>query len=167
MWWLHFGWRLRQEGSCEFKAVSELCSEFQTSLYYRVEPHLSKPTNKSNNDNKIPPKVKFKSVLDNTQGVTKETSAKKIKKVEERRLYLWRRQEKDPKDIWETLRQSLWGLWLPARHRGTSFAVPCHPWTLLPEFQCSVFQHSQCPFAPTVTHVGPRTGQLSFWKWNQ
>lgn len=55
---------------------------------YRVEPHLSKPTNKSNNDNEIPPKVKVKSVLDNTQGVTKETSAKKIKKVEERRLYL-------------------------------------------------------------------------------
>lgn len=116
MWWQHFGWRLRQEGSCEFKAVSELRSEFQTSLDYRVESHLSKPTNKSNNDNKILPKVKFKSVLDNTQGVTKETSAKKIKMVEERRLYLWRKQEKDPEDIWETLRQSLWGLCLPARH---------------------------------------------------
>lgn len=80
MWWQHFGLRLRQEGSCEFKAVSELYSEFQTSLDSRVEPHLSKPANKSNNDNKIPPKVKFKSVLDNTQGVTKETSVKKIKK---------------------------------------------------------------------------------------
>lgn len=111
MWWQHFGWRLRQEGSCEFKAVSELYSEFQTSLDYRVEPHLSKPTNKSNNDNKIPPKVKFKSVLDNTQGVTKETSAKKIKKV----VFVKKTGER-PWRHGKTLRQSLWRLCLPARH---------------------------------------------------